>query len=221
MNNFQNPDEIGRFNLPIVVGFASMSVVMAVLLTSGFAFYNNKDDTKAAKNFEVAINTFAMAAAISSAAYGFQGIRQGAKQQESTHRVDITREYINLWDEEQFANARVTIRELLQTLNGTADRAEKLRDQLRQSPRAKQDITLILNLLEKIAIFWQADLLHEPLLRKFYRPIVLQCWEVLRIYVADRRNEVNGEIYESIEALHRYWSSSSYQDSLRKRGENT
>jgi hypothetical protein len=58
----------------------------------------------------------------------------------------------------------------------------------------------------KIAIFWEADLLDETLLRKFYRPIVLQCWEVLKIYVTDRRNEVNGEIYESIEALYKYWS---------------
>jgi hypothetical protein len=206
MNNFQNPDEIGRFNLRIVVGFASISFGAALILSLLFGILNENKQEKATKNLEFAISTIAMATGITGAAYAFQNIRQGANQQINHRRIDMTWECINRWDEEQFAQARVTIRELLQTINGSADRAEKLRDQLRQSPRAKQDITLILNLLEKIAIFWEADLLNEPLLRKFYRPIVLQCWEVLRIYVADRRNEVEGDIYESIEALYKHWS---------------
>jgi Domain of unknown function (DUF4760) len=206
MNNFQNPDEIGRFNLRIVIGFASVSFGVALALTSAFAFFNANDNAKVTKNFEFAISTLAMASGVTGAAYAFQSIRQGAKQQGNTHRIDITREYINFWDEEQFAQARVTMGELFQTMNGNPNRAEELRDRLKQDARAKQDITLILNLLEKIAIFWEADLLDETLLRKFYRPIVLQCWEVLKIYVTDRRNEVNGEIYESIEALYKFWS---------------
>jgi Domain of unknown function (DUF4760) len=138
-------------------------------------------------------------------------LKQSAELQHRSHSIDITREYINLWDEEPFAHACVTVSELIRKVNGaTENRAGMLHQLLEENPQAKQDVTLILNLLEKIAIFRKENLLNEVLLRKFYQSIVLRSWEVLKFYAIDRRSQINGEnngdIYENIEALYKEWS---------------
>jgi hypothetical protein len=134
-------------------------------------------------------------------------IQQSAEQQHRSHSIDITREYINLWDEEPFARARVTVSELDKELNGdTEDRYVKLKDLLKERPEAEQDVTLILNLLEKIALFREQNLLDEVLLSKFYKAIVLRSWFVLQFHVIERRNRLGSELYKNLEALHKEWS---------------
>jgi hypothetical protein len=233
MSSSQNPDRLFGLKLNIVVGVAAVSFALSAALTFAFWSCSKKDDDRNAKTCEFGRDAIGMAAGISAAAYAFQSVRQNAAQQKKSleqsaeqheitlrqsadlqhrsHSIDITRDYINLWDEEPFAHARVKVSELIKDLNGTKEnRAGKLHDLLKASPDTKQDVTLILNLLEKIAIFRQQELLNEILLRKFYEDIVLQIWEMLKSYATERREQMNGEnhsgIYENLEALYKDWS---------------
>jgi hypothetical protein len=207
MNNPQNPDEIGQFNVRIVFGFASISIAIAAALTAAFTIANNTGDKKLTENIAFGASTISIAAGVTGAAYALQSLRQNHQQQQESRRIDATRAYIDLWDEPQFAQARITIRELQDLNNGnTNNKSEQLRDSIKQKSNAQQDITLILNLLEKIALFWSAGLLHEPLLKEFYRPIVLQCWEILKVYVTDRRNERDDDLFTNIERLYIAWN---------------
>ncbi|MBE9033146.1 DUF4760 domain-containing protein [filamentous cyanobacterium LEGE 11480] len=204
MNNIQNPDEIRQFNVRIVIGFASIAATIATVLTVAFVITNEE---RVRKNLTFGATAISMAAGVAGAAYGLQSLRQNNLQQKENRRIDATRAYIDRWDEPQFAQARITIRELSQTVNSAvSNKSEQLRDRIKQKPTAQQDVTLILNLLEKIALFWDAGLLYEPLLKQFYCPIVLQSWDVLKVYVADRRNEVDVELYKSVEKLYITWS---------------
>jgi Domain of unknown function (DUF4760) len=132
-------------------------------------------------------------------------LQQSAKQQHRSHSIDITREYINLWDEEQFARARVSVSGLRKKVNGSENPAGVLHHLLEENPQAEQDVTLILNLLEKIAIFRKENLLDEVLLSKFYKYIVLRCWEVLQFHVMERRSR-DADLYKNLEALCADWN---------------
>jgi Domain of unknown function (DUF4760) len=210
MNNLQNPDAIGQFNVRIVFSFAATSVAIAAALTTAFTIANNADNKKLTENIAFGASTISLAAGVTGAAYALQSLRHSSIQQHESRRIDATRAYIDQWDEPQFAQARITIRELQQMNSGnTNNKSEQLRDSIKQKPNAQQDITLILNLLEKIALCWSAGLLHEPLLKQFYRPIVLQCWEILRVYVSDRRNERGDDLFTHIEKLYTAWNRES------------
>jgi Domain of unknown function (DUF4760) len=208
MNNLNNPDEISSFRIRIVLGFASGSFAIAIILTGVFAFFNTyreKDKPSFTDTLMFGTNTLSVAAAATGAAYTLQSIRHNTAEQKKTRRVDIAREYINLWDEERFMLARISLTEMTQLLdNSPNNRSERIRDFLKQDPKHVQDATLILNLLEKVAIFWADDHLDNDLLRKFYQPIVIRCWDVLRFHVSDRR-EVDETVYKNLELLYIAW----------------
>jgi Domain of unknown function (DUF4760) len=193
-----------KFKFPIKT---TLLAILLALMVSGT--YASVQDTRTRESIAFTVTTLTAALGGIAAFYALQELKQSLETrnlEEEARKVERTMALIANWDEEQFAKARITIGELLQTMSGSANNREVLRDRLKSDVTAKQDVTLILNLLEKVAIFCQTGLLNEPLLRSFYRPIILRCWEVLEIYVADRRNEVNGEIYESLEALYKDWS---------------
>jgi Domain of unknown function (DUF4760) len=210
MNNLNNPDEISTFRIRIVLGFASVSFAIALALTAIFFFLNThkeKDKPSPIDTLTFGTSALSVAAAATGAAYALQSIRHGATQQKKTRRIDITREYINLWDEERFALARISLTEIKQLLDeNPTKRSETLRDHLRQNPKVVQDVTLILNLLEKVAIFWADDHLDNDLLQRFYKSIVIRCWELLEVHVIDRRSEMDKTLYEHLEKLYTDWS---------------
>jgi hypothetical protein len=206
MNNYRNPDEIGQFNVRIVVGFASVSFAIAVAFIGAYGFFNTKNNKQMTDNLTFGASMISAAAAISGAAYALQSLRHSAYTQEKYRRIDTTRELIMRWDESLFATARITVREILLEDNHSHNRNEHLQEWLKQKPSARQDVTLILNLLEQVAIFWKAGLLDEGLLREFYKPIVQQCWTVLNPYVMVRRLEENDKsLFMSLEQLHDAW----------------
>jgi hypothetical protein len=211
MNNPNNPDEIGSFRIRIVLGFASASFAIAIALTGIFAFFNTapkeKNEPAFTDTLTFGASALSFAAAATGAAYALQGIRHSSTQQERIRRIDITREYINLWDEERFVLARISLTSVMQLLDGSPNnKSEQIRDCFKQNPNTIQDATLILNLLEKVAIFWADDLLDEDLLRKFYQPIVIRCWNVLKFHVTDRRNEMDETLYKHLELLYLSWT---------------
>jgi hypothetical protein len=208
MNNYRNPDEIKQFNVRIVIGFASISFAIAVGFIVAYGFFNTRNNKQMTDNLTFGASMISAAAAISGAAYALQSLRHTAYTQESYRRIDITRELIMRWDESLFAAARITIREIiLEDGNPSLNRSEHLQEWLKQKPSARQDVTLILNLLEQMAIFWKAGLLDEALLKEFYKPIVQQCWMVLNPYVMVRRLEENDRsLYIALEQLHDNWA---------------
>jgi hypothetical protein len=208
MNNYRNPDEIGQFNVRIVIGFASLSFAIAVAFITAYGFFNHKNDKRMTDNLTFGASMISAAAAISGAAYALQSLRHNAQIQEHYRRIDITRELIMRWDESSFAAARITVREILLSVTPHKNRSDHLQDWLKQKPSARQDVTLILNLLEQVAIFWKAGLLDEGLLQEFYKPIVKQCWDVLNPYVMMRRLEENDKaVYAALEKLYDAWHS--------------
>jgi hypothetical protein len=193
-----------KFKFPIKITL--LSILLALMVSGTYA---SVQDTKIRESIAFTVTTLTAALGGIAAFYALQELKQSLETrnlEEEARKVERTMALIGNWDEEQFAKARITIGELFQTMSANANRGEALRDRLNGDVTAKQDVTLILNLLEKVAIFCQTGLLNEPLLRNFYRPIVLRCWEVLEIYVADRRNEVNSDIYGGLEALYKEWS---------------
>jgi hypothetical protein len=193
-----------KFKFPIKITL--LSILLALMVSGTYA---SVQDTKIRESIAFTVTTLTAALGGIAAFYALQELKQSLETrnlEEEARKVERTMALIGNWDEEQFAKARITIGELFQTMSANANRGEALRDRLNGDVTAKQDVTLILNLLEKVAIFCQTGLLNEPLLRNFYRPIVLRCWEVLEIYVADRRNEVNSDMYGGLEALYKEWS---------------
>jgi Domain of unknown function (DUF4760) len=193
-----------KFKFPIK---ATLLSILLALIVSGT--YASVQDSKTRESIAFTVTTLTAALGGIAAFYALQELKQSLETrdlEEEARKIERTMALIGNWDEDQFAKARITIGELFQTMSGNANRGDELCARLNRDVTAKQDVTLILNLLEKVAIFCQTGLLNEPLLRNFYRPIILQCWEAFKIYVMDRRTEVNSDIYEGLEALYRDWS---------------
>jgi hypothetical protein len=192
-----------KFKFPIKA--ALLSILLALMVS---ATYASVQDTKIRESIAFTVTTLTAALGGLAAFYALQELKQSFETrnlEEEARRVERTMELIGKWDEEQFAKARITIADLLKPMSSDKNQAEELSNQLQSNPSAQQDATLILNLLEKIGIFCEAGLLNERLLKNFYRPIVLRCWEVLNIYIVERRKEMNNELYEGLENIYHRW----------------
>jgi hypothetical protein len=192
-----------KFNFPIKATL--LSILLALMVS---ATYASVQDTKSRESIAFTVTTLTAALGGLAAFYALQELKQSFETrnlEEEARKVERTMELIGTWDEEQFAKARITIADLLKPMSGDTNQAKELSNQLQSNPSAQQDATLILNLLEKISVFCEAGLLNERLLKNFYRPIVLRCWEVLNIYIIERRKEMNDELYGGLEKVYHRW----------------
>jgi hypothetical protein len=192
-----------KFKFPIKATL--LSILLALMVS---ATYASVQDTKSRESIAFTVTTLTAALGGLAAFYALQELKQSFETrnlEEEARKVERTMELIGKWDEGQFAKARITIADLLKPMSSDTNQAKELSNQLQSNPSAQQDATLILNLLEKISIFCETGLLNERLLKNFYRPIVLRCWEVLNIYIIERRKEMNDELYGGLEKIYHRW----------------
>jgi hypothetical protein len=192
-----------KFKFPIKVTL--LSILLALIVSGTYA---SVQDSRTRESITFTVTTLTAALGGIAAFYALQELKQSLETrnlEEEARKIERTVELIGAWDEEQFAKARVTIADLLKTMDANPNKTEELCNQLKSNPSAQQDATLILNLLEKISIFCETGLLNERLLKNFYRPILLRCWDVFAVYIVDRRKEMNDELYGSLEKIYRRW----------------
>jgi Domain of unknown function (DUF4760) len=192
-----------KFKFPIKVTL--LSILLALIVSGTYA---SVQDSRTRESITFTVTTLTAALGGIAAFYALQELKQSLETrnlEEEARKIERTVELIGAWDEEQFAKARVTIADLLKTMDANPNKTEELCNQLKSNPSAQQDATLILNLLEKISIFCETGLLNERLLKNFYRPILLRCWDVFAVYIVDRRKEMNDELYGSLEKVYRRW----------------
>jgi Domain of unknown function (DUF4760) len=200
--NLMSPKPI-KFKFPVKATL--LSILLALMVS---ATYASVQDTKSRESIAFTVTTLTAALGGLAAFYALQELKQSFETrnlEEEARRVERTMELISKWDEEQFAKARITIADLLKPMSSNPNQSKELSNQLQSNPSAQQDATLSLNLLEKISVFCEAGLLNERLLKNFYRPIVLRCWDVLNIYIIERRKEMNDELYEGLEKVYHRW----------------
>jgi hypothetical protein len=176
-----------KFKFPIKVTL--LSILLALIVSGTYA---SVQDSRTRESITFTVTTLTAALGGIAAFYALQELKQSLETrnlEEEARKIERTVELIGAWDEEQFAKARVTIADLLKTMDANPNKTEELCNQLKSNPSAQQDATLILNLLEKISIFCETGLLNERLLKNFYRPILLRCWDVFAVYIVDRRKE--------------------------------
>jgi Domain of unknown function (DUF4760) len=207
MKNHHNPDAIQQFNIPVVIRFSAIAAVTTIILITLHFWFNQKGNTRATGDLGFIIAAISGMAGTISAIYSYQSMRHSAQLQEKHHKIDKSLELITLWDDEQLSTARITVSNILQNVNGNIlDRSDYLRNHLRAQSVPRQDVTILLNLLEKVAICWEADLLDESLIKEFYQPIVEQCWTLFSGYVAEcRLTRNNANLYAALERLHDRW----------------
>ncbi len=207
MKNQHNPHAIQQFNIPVVVRFSAIATVTTITLITLHFWFNQKGNTQATGNLGFIIAAISGMVAAVSAIHSDQSMRHSAQLQEKHHKIDKSLELITLWDDEQLSTARVTVNDILQNVNGNIlDRSDYLRNHLRRQNAARQDVTILLNLLEKVAICGEADLLDAALIKEFYQPIVEQYWTLFSGYVAEcRLTRNNANLYTALERLHDRW----------------
>jgi hypothetical protein len=232
MTNFskRDPDTLKELKLPerLAIGFSTTFLLLTTLLIAVYVSFGRQEEPQKNKSayLEFIIAAVSASATAAGAAYALQSIRANTRQQEEifhknlelqeqNRRTDLTLQFINLWDEAHVAEARATVSAIFKDADKNKQDKYMIQQLIDSDPKSLQDVTLILNLLEKMAIARNKGLLDDEHLREFYFPIVNRCWDKLHFHVRHRRELVpsHKDLYLAIEKLHESWNSQdSYGD---------
>jgi Domain of unknown function (DUF4760) len=199
MNNLKNPDEVRKINLSFPIGIASIATGIAVGLIGTYAYFAKHEGKPITELLNFSNQVIGAAAASVGAAYALQSIRYSSKQQNQNQKENFTSNLIQQWDSSAIVKARETIN--IEIHGRTNPPALPL--DAKSEAELIQSKTLLLNFLEKVAIYWKKDMLDETLLNEFFNSIIIQSWKELNVYVVERRRDKGDDtIYRNLESLY-------------------
>ena len=217
----QNKDIVGVLKIHLPLSFAALSVMLTATLTwiqfsidekykpiLGFLVQAIGSNATAVGAFYALKTLNLNGEALRLQSMETQNIQNEVRlRQQQEKKMDRANQYMDKWDEPHMASARDTIREIMDTplVNGES-RRNRVLVCLERRPEVKKDITVVLNLLEKIAIAVEKDIVDAHVIKDFYMPIVPEVWEFLRAYADDLRDRKGvSTIYLSLENLDKSW----------------
>jgi hypothetical protein len=216
-----SPDSVGSLRLNIPISFAAISFVLTLGATLAFHWIPQvTPGQKWQDSLTFLIQAASAAATTAGAFYALRAIALNANQQGadatvtsqlqlSIKKTDRALEFISLWDAPHYAKARETVRQIAANASSTGlTKAEVVSKYLHERADSEQDIVVLLNLLEKVALVIYRDLADESLMYDFYHSIVNQAWEHLSGYVYDtRKKRGDRSVYKLLEDLQSNWKN--------------
>jgi hypothetical protein len=199
MGNLKDPDEVSKIYLSFPIGIATIATGIAVSLIGFYSYFAKQEGKPITELLNFSNQVIGAAAASVGAAYALQSIRYSSKQQNQNQKENFTSNLIQQWDSSSIVKARENINIEIHGRNNPSSVPldAKAEAELIQSK------TLLLNFLEKVAIYWKKDMLDEVLLNEFFNPIVIQSWKELNVYVVKRRRDKGDDnIYRNLESLY-------------------
>ncbi len=199
MNHLKNPDEVHKINLSFPIGIASIAAGIAISLIGTYGYFAKQEGKPITELLNFSNQVIGAAAASVGAAYALQSIRYSTKQQHQNQKENFTSNLIQQWDSSAIVKARETINIEIHGRNNPSSRPLDAQSEA----ELIQSKTLLLNFLEKVAIYWKKDMLDEVLLNEFFNSIVIQSWKELNVYVVKRRRDKGDDsIYRNLESLY-------------------
>lgn len=183
-------------NAAVRVGGATF--LLASILIGLFAYL---PDQREILGFTTIVLT--AAAAITSAFYVGQGLRQGVE----SAKVDRTITYGARWNDPQFFYAKRAAREIIMpvVLSPTTNTLQAIQAEINKEPNREMNLVDALNFLEEMAVFINMGVLDEKILRDFYQTIVLRYFSTLQPWIEDQRNHRGQRLYQGLESLYNKW----------------
>ncbi len=199
MANLKSPDEVRKIHLSFPIGIATIAAGISVSLIGCYSYFAKQEGKPITELLNFSNQVIGAAAASVGAAYALQSIRYSSKQQNQNQKENFTSNLIQQWDSSAIVKARENINI---EIHGRTNPSSVPLD-AKAEAELIQSKTLLLNFLEKVAIYWKQDMLDGVLLNEFFNPIVIQSWKELNVYVVKRRRDKGDDnIYRNLESLY-------------------
>lgn len=209
--SYGNPDTLGRIRLQFTLTLGALLVQGTSVMIFMFSRTNSEREREV---FIFAGIAIVGSAIILSLAYLMSALNQVSKSIQSINnipKIDRSLGYIARWSSPTLNEARKKIAFLVQTAEENYPNSAKelefiMERKFEEEPDLVQDLVLILNFLEEMAIGIKLGVLDEKLLKEFYRSIVISFSEKFGRFIFKRRKMTfNAKLYSSFENLSEVW----------------
>lgn len=216
MSNTKNPLEVLSFSLK-----SSINIGFIALTSSAFAIAIFIAMPEHRNTIIFACSVVAASATVASTFYIGRGLRLTIESEEKTR----TLEFIRRWNSSEYFYAKRHLRSILKPVENSPYK-EKFRavdTHLNNGPENlneqsnrhnfHQNIVDILNFLEEICLSIESKFVDEEILKKYFKGILINNYDLLNPWIQRRRQETNDpELYIYLEDTCRKWRNSGQRE---------
>jgi len=195
--------EIKRITVTIAVNWLIAIAAVGLILITLYAWLSEYRDVLA---FTAAV--IAGMAALVAAVNAIDTRRaetEARKSMTEQSRKMASLEYIHRWTNPTFHHAKKNGRELMKEFSADKTDDEK-RKYLEADSTKLGNLIDVLNVFESMSVALQEGILDEPVIKRFFRSILLQYWHCSEPFIKTRRSERNNpRIFRELEYLYNSW----------------
>ena len=200
-------DKIGTINPRIDLKVSGVVGLISVLL---IILYTNKPDWR--KNLEFIASTLTAGAAIASAIYFVRNSEHESKNREKELKIDRALALNNRWHQISQVNLNDEVLSFIAELQNKADvdKYTFIHEKFESKDKnvnLKQQIVLILNFFEELAIAVENEVVDEKIVFDSYKSIISRYYNLFSTWIVEiRRLGNNNRYYKSLESLYQKWN---------------